>query len=545
MALLLDGTRNTGQTVREQNTTACMAIANVVKSSLGPVGLDKMLVDEIGDVTITNDGATILKQLEVEHPAAKVLVELADRQDHEVGDGTTSVVILAAELLKRGLQLVKRKIHPTTVISGYRLAMKEAIKFIKKHMVLNTSDLGTIVVKQAAMTSMSSKIIGVDSSFFADICVKAANLAKKTMSDGKVKYLINNINVVKCHGKSSLESHVVNGFALQMMRSAQGMPLTVKDCKVACLGFDLRQYQLKMGVQVLVKNVKELEKIKQREKDITRDRIMKLIGAGANVIMTTGGIDDLNAKYLIENGVMGLRRVPRRDLRRIATATGATILPNLADLDGGESVEASSLGSAAEVAEETLGDQQFVFVRGAANTGAASVILRGANEFMLDEVDRSLHDALMVVKRTLESKKVVPGGGSVESACHIHLDAFSNQVGTREQLAIQEFANALLVIPRTLIVNAAKDAAELVSQLISKHTVAQTVKGKEDLRFLGLDLVEGSVVDNVKRGVLEPALSKVKSLRFATEAAITILRIDDHIKINPKQAEDAGHGHAH
>lgn len=521
-----------------------MAIANVVKSSLGPVGLDKMLVDEIGDVTITNDGATILKQLEVEHPAAKVLVELADRQDHEVGDGTTSVVILAAELLKRGLQLVKRKIHPTTVISGYRLAMKEAIKFIKKHMVLNTSDLGTIVVKQAAMTSMSSKIIGVDSSFFADICVKAANLAKKTMSDGKVKYLINNINVVKCHGKSSLESHVVDGFALQMMRSAQGMPLTVKNCKVACLGFDLRQYQLKMGVQVLVKNVKELEKIKQREKDITRDRIMKLIGAGANVIMTTGGIDDLNAKYLIENGVMGLRRVPRRDLRRIATATGATILPNLADLDGGESVEASSLGSAAEVAEETLGDQQFVFVRGAANTGAASVILRGANEFMLDEVDRSLHDALMVVKRTLESKKVVPGGGSVESACHIHLDAFSNQVGTREQLAIQEFANALLVIPRTLIVNAAKDAAELVSQLISKHTVAQTVKGKEDLRFLGLDLVEGSVVDNVKRGVLEPALSKVKSLRFATEAAITILRIDDHIKINPKQAEDA-HGHGH
>lgn len=534
MALLLDGTRNTGQNVREQNTTACMAIANVVKSSLGPVGLDKMLVDEIGNVTITNDGATILKQLEVEHPAAKVLVELADRQDHEVGDGTTSVVILAAELLKRGLELVKRKIHPTTVISGYRLAMKEAIKFIKKHMVLNTSDLGTIVVKQAAMTSMSSKIIGVDSSFFADICVKAANLAKKTMSDGKVKYLINNINVVKCHGKSSLESHVVDGFALQMMRSAQGMPLTVKNCKVACLGFDLRQYQLKMGVQVLVKNVKELEKIKQRERDITRDRIMKLIGAGANVIMTTGGIDDLNAKYLIENGVMGLRRVPRRDLRRIATATGATILPNLADLDGGESVEASSLGSAAEVAEETLGDQQFVFVRGATNTGAASVILRGANEFMLDEVERSLHDALMVVKRTLESKKVVPGGGSVESACHIHLDAFSNQVGTREQLAIQEFANALLVIPRTLIVNAAKDAAELVSQLISKHTVAQTVKGKEDLRFLGLDLVEGSVVDNVKRGVLEPALSKVKSLRFATEAAITILRIDDHIKINPK-----------
>jgi len=327
------------------------------------------------------------------------------------------------------------------------------------------------------------------------------------------------------------------------MRSAQGMPTTVKNCKIACLGFDLRQYRLQMGVQVLVKDVAELEKIKEKEKDVTRDRIMKLIEAGANVILTSGGIDDLNAKYLVENGVMGLRRVPRKDLRRIATATGATILPNLADLDGGESVDSSSLGSAEEVVEETLGDQQFVFIRGAPETGAATVILRGANEFMLDEVDRSLHDALMVVKRTLESKKVVPGGGSVESACHIHLEAFATTLGTREQLAIQEFAEALLVIPRTLIVNAAKDAAELVSQLLAKHFTAQNEEGKEDNRFFGLDLVEGKIVDNVGRGVLEPALSKVKSLRFATEAAITILRIDDHIKINPKQQEGAPPGH--
>jgi T-complex protein 1 subunit alpha len=310
MALLLDGDRTSGEDIRSQNVTACVAVANIVRTSLGPVGLDKMLVDQIGDATITNDGATILKMLEVDHPAAKVLVELSERQDKEVGDGTTSVVLLAAELLKRSHELVKQKIHPTTVISGIRLAMREAVKFIKSNMVMDIADLGEEVIMNAAKTSMSSKIIGADDSFFSKLVVAAAMSVEKTMSDGKKKYLIDNVNIIKCPGQSSLQSHLVDGFALQMMRSAQGMPLTVPNAKIALLGFDLRQFRLQQGVQVLVKDVNEMEKIKEKEKDITRDRILKLIKAGANVILTSGGIDDLNAKYLVEHGVMGLRRVP-------------------------------------------------------------------------------------------------------------------------------------------------------------------------------------------------------------------------------------------
>jgi T-complex protein 1 subunit alpha len=296
MALLLDGDRISGEDIRTQNVTACVAIANIVRTSLGPVGLDKMLVDQIGDATITNDGATILQMLEVDHPAAKVLVELSARQDKEVGDGTTSVVLLAAELLKRSNELVKQKIHPTTVISGIRLAMREAVKFIKSNMVMDISDLGEEVIISAAKTSMSSKIIGADDDFFSKLVVNAALAVEKTMSDGKKKYLIDNVNIIKCPGQSSTQSHLVDGFALQMMRSAQGMPLTVTNAKIAILGFDLRQFRLQQGVQVLVKDVNEMEKIKEKEKDITRDRIMKIINAGANVILTSGGIDDLNAK---------------------------------------------------------------------------------------------------------------------------------------------------------------------------------------------------------------------------------------------------------
>ena len=240
---------------------------------------------------------------------------------------------------------------------------------------------------------------------------------------------------------------------------------------------------------------------------------------------------------MVENNVMGLRRVPVKDLNRIAQACGGTLLPNLADLEGQESVDPECLGTAAEVSEVTLSDQQFVYIKGATNSGAATIVLRGANGFMLDEIERSVHDALCVVKRVLESRKVVAGGGAVEAAVYQHLSSFATTLGSREQLAIQEFAEALLVIPRTLAVNAAKDSPELVARLCANHYKSQTQQAHVELKHMGLDLVEGAVVDSVARGVLEPALSKVKSLRFATEAAITILRIDDYIKLNPKQQE--------
>ncbi|KAK9846280.1 hypothetical protein WJX81_000900 [Elliptochloris bilobata] len=537
-ALQLQGERTTGEDIRTQNVTAVAAIANIVKSSLGPVGLDKMLVDDIGDVTITNDGATILRLLEVEHPAAKILVELAELQDQEVGDGTTSVVIVAAELLKRANTLVRNRIHPTSIISGYRLAMREACKFIEEHLAIRTDMLGKETLINCAKTALSSKIVDSESDFFARIVVDAVQAVKTVTPGGKTVYPVKAINVLKAHGKSARESALLNGYALNLGRASQGMPKAVKGARVACLDMNLQRARMHMGIQVLVTDPKELEKIREREQDITKERIQRILASGANVVLTTKGIDDMALKYFVEAGAIACRRVPKEDLRRVAKATGATVVTTLADMDGNETFDVSNLGSAEEVVEETVADDDVVMVRGAANTRAVSVLLRGANDYMLDEMDRSLHDAFCIVKRVLESGVVVPGGGAVEAALSVYLEAFATTLGSREQLAIAEAADALLVIPKTLAVNAAKDATELVAKLRAYHYTAQTRPEKKHMSRFGLDLINGTVRNNVEAGVLEPVLAKIKIIQFATEAAITILRIDDMIRIQANPEED-------
>lgn len=536
----VDGTRKSGQDVREQNVTAACAVANIVKSSLGPVGLDKMLVDQIGDVTITNDGATILKQLEVEHPAAKVLVELSDLQDQEVGDGTTSVVIVAAELLKRANALVKNKIHPTSVIAGYRLAMREAVKFIKKNLTIAADTLGRENLLNAARTSMSSKIIGTDADFFAEMVVNSVTSVRYVRDNGEVRYPVKAINILKAHGKSASESHLVDGFALNCTRAAQGMPRSITDARIAFLDFNLQKHRMQMGVQVLINKPGEIEKVVQREMDITKERINKMLAAGVNVVLTTKGIDDMALKYFVEAGAIAVRRVALADLRRLARATGGRVLLTLSDLEGEETFDTTAIGTAREVSEEKVGDGELIYVKGCSTKRACTIVLRGANEFMLDEMDRSLHDSLMVVKRMLESNKLTVGGGAVETALSIYLENFATTLGSREQLAVHEFAEALLVIPKTLAINAAQDAIELVARLRSYHNTSQTHEDKDHYKWFGLDLIGGVVRNNLEAGVVEPAISKVKSIRFATEAAITILRIDDLIKLNNRQQQQGG-----
>ncbi|XP_031269629.1 T-complex protein 1 subunit alpha [Pistacia vera] len=534
------GDRQSGQDVRTQNVMACQAVANIVKSSLGPVGLDKMLVDDIGDVTITNDGATILKMLEVEHPAAKVLVELAELQDREVGDGTTSVVIVAAELLKRANDLVRNKIHPTSIISGYRLAMREACKYVEEKLAVKVEKLGKDSLVNCAKTSMSSKLIGSgsDSDFFANLVVDAVQAVKMTNARGEVKYPIKGINILKAHGKSARESYLLNGYALNTGRAAQGMPLRVAPARIACLDFNLQKTKMQLGVQVLVADPRELEKIRQREADMTKERIEKLLKAGANVVLTTKGIDDMALKYFVEAGAIAVRRVRKEDMRHIAKATGATMVSTFADMEGEETFDSSFLGSAAEVVEERVSDDDVIMIKGTKTTSAVSLILRGANDYMLDEMDRALHDALCIVKRTLESNTVVAGGGAVEAALSVYLEYLATTLGSREQLAIAEFAESLLIIPKVLAVNAAKDATELVAKLRAYHHTAQTKADKKHLSSMGLDLSKGAIRNNLEAGVIEPAMSKVKIIQFATEAAITILRIDDMIRLAKDESQN-------
>ncbi|XP_050875765.1 T-complex protein 1 subunit alpha [Lathyrus oleraceus] len=314
---------------------------------------------------------------------------------------------------------------------------------------------------------------------------------------------------LKAHGKSAGESFLMNGYALNTGHAAQGMPLKVSPAKIACLDFNLQKTKMQLGVQVLVSDPKGLERIHQRESDMTKERIQKLLKAGANVVLTTKGIDGMALKYFAEAGAIAVRRVRKEDMRHVAKATGATLVSTFSDMEGEETFEPSFLGSADEVVEERIADDAVIMIKGTKTSGAVSLVLRGANDYMLDEMDRALHDALSIVKRTLESNTVVAGGGAVESALSVYLEYLATTLGSQEQLAIAEFAESLLIIPKVLAVNAAKDATDLVAKLRAYHHTAQTRADKKHLSNMGLDLSEGKIRNNLEAGVIEPATEQI------------------------------------
>lgn len=424
-------------------------------------------------------------------------------------------------------------------MAGYRLALRESVKFIQNNLAMSVETVGTEALINAAKTSMSSKLLGAESDFYSEMVVNAMQRVKHVNALGEVKAPVKAVHILKTHGKSSRESILVDGYAIEAGRSAQGMPIKVDNAKIACIDFNLNRFRLQMGVQVLVQDPENLEKIRQREMDVTRERVNKIIDSGANVILCSKGIDDFALKYFVERNCIAIRRVKKGDLRRIANNSGAKIVVSLADFDGEEVFDASFLGTASTVYEKRVGDWDYTFIEGMQQTRAQTIILRGANDYFLDEIERSIHDSLCVIKRVLESNSLVAGGGAVEVALSIYLDDFARTLDSREQLAIAEFSEALLVIPKTLAMNAAKDATDLIAKMRVFHNAAQKAddEAKKDLKNSGLDLVNGKIRNNLKAGVIEPSMSKIKSLKFATEAAITILRIDDMIRLAPKQEE--------
>ena len=525
--ILKEGTRrDKGRGAQANNIMAARAVADAVRSTLGPKGMDKMLVDSMGDVVITNDGVTILKEIDIEHPAAKMIVEVAKTQDQQCGDGTTSAVVIAGELLRRAEELID-DVHPTLINQGYRLAHKKALELLDQiARPVGTADRDLLT--KIATTAMTGKSAAFQRTKLATIAVDAVSAIEEKGANGKTTADTDNVQVVKKAGGSVDDTELIQGLIIDKERVHTGMPKSTKNAKIALLDVALEIKKTEIDAKIKITSPGSFQSFLDEEEKTLRTKVDKVVKSGANVVFCQKGIDDLAQHFFAKAGIYAVRRAKKSDMEKLERATGATIVSNLDDL------RADDLGKAGLVEERKIGDDDMTFVVECQNPRAVSILLRGSTEHVVDEIERALEDALRVVAVAVEDGKVVAGGGSPEIELALGLRKYAASVGGRSQLAIEAFASALEIIPRTLAENAGLDAINSLVDLRSAHE-----QGK---KTHGLNVYTGKVEDMVADGVVEPLRVKTQAIGSATEAATMILRIDDVIAAKELKGAPGGAG---
>lgn len=527
-----------GNSFRKNKIKECLWLYNLLKTSLGPISMDKMIIDNLGNITVTNDGASILKRLETTDPISKILIELALQQDKEIGDGTTSIIIITTELLRRAEKLINQGTHPSVIISAYRLAMCHSCFLLKNKLSISSKRLSLNTLLYAAKTSLASKISGVNSKKFAVLALQAVKSVQISEISRKRTYCqIKAIDFIKIEGSGINKSRLVDGYVLKTQKTSTSYPFQVSPARILCLNQDIRRLSNKIGVQVESKKIENVHNIVKKEIDILMNLTNQLLQSGANIILTTKGIDDLASKIIAKNGSIGVRRITLVNLKKISNACGGKISIYRSKKISDEFYEKVLLGKAEEMFEEKISGSEILILRGCRYCPGGSIVLRGPTEFLIDEVARSLIDAMNMVKKAIEGNKLVPGGGAVESAIYVSLENLADSISSREHLPILEFGEALMQIPKTLLLNSGLEKSDLIDKLRIIHKTA--IENNTGFYFqYGLDLFEARVRNNITNGVLEPTISKIRSIQIATEAAISILRIDDFIISRTKTSHD-------
>ena len=515
--VLKEGSKQSrGRDAQRNNIHAAKLIAEIIQTSLGPRGMDKMLVDSIGDITITNDGATILKEIDVQHPAAKMMVEVAKATDSEVGDGTTSSVVLAGALLEKAESLIDDEIHSVIIADGYKKASRKAIEFLNE-IAIKVEPKNKEILKKIAHTSMQTKLVSLEATDLAMLAVDAV-LSVMEEKNGSFKVNLDNIKIEKKTGGSISDSELVSGIILDKEIVHSGMPRRIENAQIALISEALEIKKTEFEAKLNISSPNQIKSFMEEESQLLKDMVNKIKSTNANVVLCQKGIDDIIQHYMSKEGILAVRRIKESDMSKLAKSTGGRIVGSVNDLNN------TDLGSAQNVEEKRIEEDNWVFIEGCKNPKAISILIRGGSKRVIDEADRSMHDALMVVKDVIENPKIVYGGGSPEAYVALKLRDWAKSLSGREQLAVEKFADAMESIPIALARNAGMNPIDSITQLRSKQNNGE--------RFTGVDVINGVITNFEKLGVVEPLKVKEQIIKSATETANMILRIDNVIAVS-------------